>query len=53
MRAIKYLLQRKAKLVEKCEDLVKRLSRNNLQIYSVAEGKEEMTCHRMRLNGHT
>lgn len=40
-RAIRYLLQKEAKLSAKCEDLESRARRNNLRIYGVKEGEEK------------
>ena len=39
-RAIRYLLQKEAKLSAKCEDLESRARRNNLLIYGVKDGEE-------------
>ena len=39
-KAIGYLLQREAELVERCEDLQNRARRQNLRLYQVPEGSE-------------
>ncbi|KAK7891064.1 hypothetical protein WMY93_023027 [Mugilogobius chulae] len=40
-RAIRYMLQREAKLSTKCEDLESRARRNNLRVYGIREGEEK------------
>uniref|UniRef100_A0A3Q0S3D6 L1 transposable element RRM domain-containing protein n=1 Tax=Amphilophus citrinellus TaxID=61819 RepID=A0A3Q0S3D6_AMPCI len=40
-RVLRYMLQRKAKLSAKCEDLESRTRRNNLRIYGIPEGEEK------------